>query len=178
MRLDGRFPPYRTVRLGAASSHEDLPVTMRLYSPAFRPGGTIPKAHTADGADCSPPLAWTDPPARVESFAVICDDPDAPRSTWVHWVLFDLPGDARGLDGGLPPTEVLVTGGRQGRNDFGSLGYGGPAPPPGAPHRYSFRLYALDAPLGLLPGATKAQVLSAANGHVLEEVELIGTYGR
>lgn len=152
-------------------------MAMRLLSPAFRPGRTIPTAHTADGTDRSPALVWTHPPEHTESFVLICDDPDAPQGTWVHWVLFDLPRHARGLDSGLPPSESFVAGGRQGRNDFGRLGYGGPAPPPGEPHRYSFRLYALDAPLGLRPGATKAQVLAAADGHVLEQVELIGTYG-
>jgi Raf kinase inhibitor-like YbhB/YbcL family protein len=149
-----------------------------LTSTAFAPGDTIPKKHTGDGADTSPPLTWTDPPAGTKSFAVICDDPDAPRGTWVHWVVFNLPADARGLEEGVPATEKLANGARQGKNDFRKLGYGGPAPPPGKPHRYVFKLYALDAPLDLPAGATKDQVVTAMKGHVLAEGELMGKYGR
>jgi Raf kinase inhibitor-like YbhB/YbcL family protein len=153
-------------------------MTIELTSPAFRDGEAIPRRYTADGEDVSPPLRWGEPPAGTRCFALVCDDPDAPRRTWVHWVLYDLPADARGLDEAAPAEATLPSGARQGKNDFGKIGYGGPAPPPGKPHRYSFKLYALDAPGGLSPGATKAQLLAAAEGHVLGEGQLVGRYGR
>jgi Raf kinase inhibitor-like YbhB/YbcL family protein len=143
-----------------------------VTSPAYRKGETIPKTFTADGENVSPPLQWADPPAGTQSFALIADDPDAPRGTWVHWVLFNLPASERGLgQGAAPPGEA-----KQGKNDFGKLGYGGPSPP-GKPHRYFFNLYALDAPLALQSGVTKAQVEAAMSGHVLAQVKLMGKYG-
>lgn len=151
---------------------------IELTSPAFREGETIPKTYTADGEDASPPLRWGDPPAGTQSFALIADDPDAPRGTWVHWVLFDLPAGERGLGQGTPKEEALPNGAKQGKNDFRKVGYGGPSPPPGKPHRYFFKLYALDAPLGLPAGATKAQVEGGMKGHVLAEGQLMGKYGR
>jgi Raf kinase inhibitor-like YbhB/YbcL family protein len=153
-------------------------MTITLTSTAFQEGQTIPKQHTADGKDVSPPLAWADPPQGTKSFAVICDDPDAPRKTWVHWVLFYLPAEARSLEEGVPAKDTLTNGARQGKNDFGNAGYGGPSPPPGKPHRYFFRLYALDAPLNLAAGATKDQLVAAMKGHVLAEGQLMGRYGR
>ncbi len=153
-------------------------MTIDLTSPAFSEGETIPRQYTADGKNVSPALAWTDPPEGTQRFALICDDPDAPRGTWVHWVLYNLPADARGLDEGVPPQGELPSGARQGKNDFGKIGYGGPAPPRGKPHRYFFRLYALDAPLDLAAGATRAQLQAALQGHVLAEGQLMGTYGR
>jgi Raf kinase inhibitor-like YbhB/YbcL family protein len=149
-----------------------------LSSTAFREGETIPKTYTGDGKDVSPPLRWSDPPQGTNGFALICDDPDAPRGTWVHWVLFNLPGDRRELAECLPAQEVLDGGARQGKNDFGKIGYGGPAPPRGKPHRYFFKLYALDTLLDLAPGATKDQVVAAMNGHVLAEGQLMARYGR
>src|SRR5262245_28348362 len=117
---------------------------MRLTSPAFTDGNPIPRQHTGDGADSSPALAWDDVPAGTGAFALVCDDPDAPRGTWVHWVLYNLPADARDLPQGVPATPTLPSGARQGKNDFGRIGYGGPAPPRGKAHRYFFRLVALD----------------------------------
>jgi Raf kinase inhibitor-like YbhB/YbcL family protein len=149
-----------------------------ITSTAFGEGETIPKPHTGDGADTSPPLRWGEPPAGTRSFALICDDPDAPRGTWVHWVIFNLPADLRGLDAGVPTQETLTNGANQGKNDFGNLGYGGPAPPRGKPHRYFFKLYALDALLELSAGATKEQLVAAMKGHVLAEGQLMGRYGR
>jgi Raf kinase inhibitor-like YbhB/YbcL family protein len=153
---------------------------VKLISSAFAAGAAIPVAHTCDGPDRSPPLAWSDAPAATKSFALIVDDPDAPAGTWVHWVLIDLPGTMRDLPQGVPTRETLADlgGARQGRNDSRRLGYGGPCPPPGKPHRYFFKLYALDAPLGLPAGATKADVLRAMPEHVLAEAELMGTYAR
>jgi Raf kinase inhibitor-like YbhB/YbcL family protein len=146
---------------------------IELTSTAFSEGATLPTPHTGDGADTSPPLAWSDPPANTTSFALICDDPDAPRGTWVHWVLFNLSADTRVLKEAAEPA-----GATQGTNDFGNLGYGGPAPPKGKPHRYFFKLYALDTTLELPAGATKAQVVDAMKGHILAEGQLMGKYQR
>jgi Raf kinase inhibitor-like YbhB/YbcL family protein len=153
-------------------------MSIELSSTAFEQGATIPKEHTGDGADKSPPLHWSSPPSGTQSFALICDDPDAPRGTWVHWVLFNFPGQTRDLQAGIPATANLASGAKQGKNDFGNVGYGGPAPPKGKPHRYFFKLYALDVTLDLPAGATKAQLETAMKGHVLAEGQLMGKYGR
>ena len=126
----------------------------------------------------SPPLHWSEPPEGTQSLALICDDPDAPVGTWVHWVLFNLPAETRELEEGLPTTETLSNGAKQGKNDFGKIGYGGPAPPKGKPHRYFFKLYALDKAVDLSPGATKAKLVEAMKGHILAEGQLVGKYGR
>lgn len=151
-----------------------------LNSPAFAEGAAIPARHTCDGQDVSPDLQWTDPPAGTTHFVLIVDDADAPAGTWVHWVVFDIPGDARGLPQAIPPLETLPApvSARQGCNDFGKVGWGGPCPPPGKPHRYSFRLYALDRGIGLAAGVAKADVERAMRGHVMGQAELSGTYGR
>ncbi len=153
-------------------------MSLQISSTAFSAGETIPKKFTCDGPDVSPKLVWNEPPAKTQSFALIMDDPDAPVGTWVHWVLFDLPGDTKELAEGVPKQEQLANGARQGRNDFGKIGYGGPCPPPGNPHRYFFKLYALDAKLNLKVGATKADVERAMKGHILAQGELVGKYGR
>lgn len=150
---------------------------IRLTSTAFTEGGTIPKKYTCDGADVSPPLEWDNVPEGTKSFALICDDPDAPMGTWVHWVLFNLPADARSLPEAVPPDKELPSGARQGTNDFRKIGYGGPCPP-GGTHRYYFKLYALDTTLDLPAGCTKAQLLRAMEGHVLAEGQLMGKYSR
>jgi Raf kinase inhibitor-like YbhB/YbcL family protein len=153
-------------------------MSIQLSSPAFQEGGPIPQQYTGDGKDASPPLRWADPPEGTKSFALICDDPDAPRGTWVHWLLFNLPADQRELPEGVPAEVALDSEARQGNNDFGKVGYGGPAPPAGKPHRYFFRLYALDTPLDLPGGASRPQLLAAMKGHVLAEGQLMGQYGR
>jgi len=153
-------------------------MTLELKSPDFSSGASIPKQFTCDGADISPALAWNDPPGGTQSFALIADDPDAPVGTWVHWVLFDLPANARSLSQNVPKQEQLADGSRQGRNDFRKIGYGGPCPPPGKPHRYFFKLYALDTKLNLKPGATKKDVERAMQGHILAQAEWMGRYGR
>jgi hypothetical protein len=130
------------------------------------------------GHDVSPPLAWDEPPAATQSFALVCDDPDAPRGTWVHWVLYDLPAATRQLPENAGTVERPAVGGVHGTNDFGRLGYAGPCPPPGRPHRYFFRLYAVDTLLGLAPGATRAHLEAAMRDHVLARGELVGTFGR
>ncbi len=152
--------------------------TMQLTSTAFADGQTIPKKYTADGEDVSPPLRWSGAPEGTRSLALICDDPDAPRGTWVHWVLYGLSPDTRELTEGVPPDPDLAAGARQGVNDFRRTGYGGPSPPPGKPHRYFFKLYALDSVPDLKAGATKAQLVGAMKGHVVGEGQLVGTYGR
>lgn len=151
---------------------------MKLTSTAFQEGETIPRQYTADGKDVSPPLTWSGTPAGTRSFALICDDPDAPVGTWVHWVLFNLPADRFDLPEGLPPERTVMGDARQGTNDFKKIGYGGPAPPRGKPHRYFFKLYALDARLELKDGAGKPQLEAAMKGHILAEGRLLGKYGR
>ena len=149
-----------------------------LSSSAFKAGAEIPKQFSCEGADQSPPLSWSGAPEGTKSFALIADDPDAPVGTWVHWVLYDLPGDTTELRQGLRTDETLPNGAKHGVNDFRKTGYGGPCPPPGKPHRYFFKLYALDASINLNPRATKADVLRAIEGHVLGQAELMGTYRR
>jgi len=153
-------------------------MSLELTSTAFRSGATIPQQYTGDGADRSPPLAWSEPPSGTVSLALICDDPDAPGGTWVHWVLFNMPSKTRELVEGVPTAETLDDGTMQGMTDFGSVGYGGPAPPKGKPHRYFFKVYALDVALDLSAGATKAQLVGAMKGHILAEGQLVGIYGR
>jgi Raf kinase inhibitor-like YbhB/YbcL family protein len=177
-------------------------LTISLRSPAFSEGGMIPKEYTCDGPDRSPPLEWSGVPDSARSLALICDDPDAPMGTWSHWVVFDLPPQVKALEEGIPAeptgavalnqgTEPAVAGNgvgrlalgpdppkaRQGQNDFGKIGYGGPCPPSGT-HRYFFRLYALDAQLGLSSSATRSDVLKAIQGHIVAEGRLIGKYAR
>ena len=152
-------------------------MTLKFTSPDFASGGAIPKQFTCDGADISPALAWSDPPAGTQSFSLIADDPDAPVGTWVHWVVFDLPATARSLAQNLPKTEQLESGARQGTNDFGKIGYGGPCPPHGT-HRYFFKIYALDTKLNLKAGATKKDLERAQQGHVLAQGEYMGRYSR
>ncbi len=156
----------------------ESPMALKLTSPAFETGGTIPKKFTCDGPDVSPALKWSDPPSGTQSFAVIMDDPDAPMGTWVHWVLYDLPAEARELPEGVPKQSELSSGARQGRNDFPLVGYGGPCPPRGPAHRYFFKLYALDGKTGLKAGATKADLEKAMKGHILGQGELMGRYKR
>ncbi len=155
---------------------------MELTTTAFDRGGAIPAEFTCDGTDVSPALSWTGVPEGTKSFVMIMDDPDAPPGTWVHWVLFNLPAGTTELAEGLPRTEQLAGGALQGAcwgvKSLSRVGYYGPCPPPGKPHRYYFRLYALDTSLDLAPRASKAEVLAAAQGHVLAEADLMGTYGR
>ncbi len=152
--------------------------TMQLTSTAFKEGKEIPSKYTCDGRDLSPPLKWGDVPAGAKSLALITDDPDAPVGTWVHWVVYDLPATATELPEGVAKAQTVEGGAKQGFNDFKRLGYGGPCPPRGKPHRYFFKLYALDAPLDLKPGATKKEVERAMEKHVLAEANLMGTYQR
>ena len=149
-----------------------------LASTSFAQGGDIPRKFTCDGADVSPELSWNGAPTGARSFALIADDPDAPAGTWTHWVLYDLPPATSSLPEGVSKTEELSSGGRQGRNDFRKIGYGGPCPPPGKPHRYFFKLYALDRLLNLSPGSSKQEVEEAMQGHILAQAEWMGKYRR
>ena len=151
---------------------------MELKSSAFQSGAEIPRKYTCDANDVSPSLSWDKMPAGTKAFALIADDPDAPVGIWVHWVLYDLPAEMKELPEGTATTETLPNGAKQGVNDFRKVGYGGPCPPPGLPHHYFFKLYALDAPTNLKPRATKQQLLDAMKGHVLGEAELMGRYKR
>lgn len=151
-----------------------------LRSPAFAHQQTIPAdfRHTeVGGKNQSPPLEWTDPPSGTQAFALLCIDPDAPSGEFVHWVLYNIPADARKLEANLGRAERLPNGASQGTNDFDEIGYDGPAPPPGKPHRYCFRLYALKTRLDVPPKATRQQVEKAMQGHILAQAELIGLYG-
>lgn len=152
-------------------------MAFELTSTAFGNGEAIPQQYTCDGPDISPPLQWTSPPAGTKSLALICDDPDAPVGIWVHWVLYGLSADTRELSEGIPKKKVKGDR-KQGKNDFGRLGYGGPCPPRGPAHRYFFKLYALDLEAVLSPGMTKANLLKAIEGHILAEAKLMGRYGR
>jgi Raf kinase inhibitor-like YbhB/YbcL family protein len=150
---------------------------MNLTS-VFEPDGRISPRYTCDGRDDSPALRWSDVPDAVKSFVLIVGDPDAPGGTFVHWVLYDLPPKARVLPEGIPPSESVPGGGTQGLNDFGRVGYGGPCPPAGPPHRYVFTLSALDTQLGLAPRTRAAEVRRAMRNHVLAEAQLVGRFAR
>lgn len=152
--------------------------SMRLTSSAFNANEMIPRQHSCEGEDLSPALRWSDPPNGTKSFALISDDPDAPAGTWVHWVLWNLPAETHELPEGIPTDPKLSNGAMQGMTDFGRSGYGGPCPPPGKPHRYFFKLYALDALLNLPSRARKEEVENAMKGRILAQAELIGLYQR
>jgi Raf kinase inhibitor-like YbhB/YbcL family protein len=146
-----------------------------LKSTAFAAGSTIPSLYTCQGKDISPPLAWTGSPNGTKSYALICDDPDAPIVTWVHWVYYNIPPSVTSLPEAFAKQEKPASGGIHGKSSFGDFGYGGPCPPWGT-HRYFFRLYALDIMLNLETGVKKKEVLKAMEGHILGTAELMGTY--
>ncbi|HXQ25390.1 MAG TPA: YbhB/YbcL family Raf kinase inhibitor-like protein [Candidatus Acidoferrales bacterium] len=151
-------------------------MALRLTTASFR-GSDIPKKFACDGRDISPALAWNDPPKETETFALVMDDPDAPGGTWVHWVIYDLPAAIHELREGVPKDLELSSGARQGRNDFGKIGYNGPCPPRGTVHRYFFKLYALKSKMNLKPGVSKGELERAMKGHILAQVELVGKFG-
>ncbi len=161
---------------GSSQSKREVK-TMKIESSAFEANSLIPAKYTCDGEDMSPPLSWDEPPSGTESIALIVDDPDALGSLFVHWVLYDMPATVRQLSEKIAAVSTLPNGGVQGKNDFDKFGYGGPCPPSGT-HRYFFKLYALDKKLGLEPGVTKDQIVTAMDGHILAAAELIGRYQR
>jgi Raf kinase inhibitor-like YbhB/YbcL family protein len=181
-------PLTMVVLLGACSKNESkenketektggAQMALKITSAAFEEGGMIPSQFTCDGKDISPSLTWTGIPEKTKSIALICDDPDAPRGIWVHWVLFNLPPDVTELAEAIPRGDTLANGARQGVTDFGRHGYGGPCPPSGT-HRYYFKLYALDTMLTLDVKSTKDDLVEAMEGHILAEAQLMGKYKR
>lgn len=150
---------------------------MEIKSSAFKEGETIPAKYTCDDLDISPPVEWSDGPSGTRTFALICDDPDAPKGTWVHWVMYNIPADLLKLPENTPKTETLSSGARQGKTDFGSIGYGGPCPPSGT-HRYYFKIYALDYAPDYKLVITKKELLKLMEGHTLDEGQLMGRYKR
>lgn len=151
----------------------DLTVT----SSAFSEGTPIPREHSCDGGDTSPELTWSEGPEGTASYAIICDDPDAPMGTWVHWVMYGIPNSVTRLSAAVPGEKKLADGTLQGVNDFKKHGYGGPCPP-GGTHRYYFKVYALDTDISRGPGLTKTELLREMEGHILAQGELMGTYSR
>jgi Raf kinase inhibitor-like YbhB/YbcL family protein len=150
---------------------------MRLFSPAFSEGEPIPPKYTCDGEDMSPALEWAGVPEATKSFALIMDDPDAPRGLFLHWLIWNIPGTERGMADGVGAADGSASGGLQGQNGFGKLGYGGPCPP-GGTHRYFFHLYALDTLLDAPGGSSRERVERAMQGHILGQAELMGRYTR
>ena len=181
----------RSIRLGAAvavaatfslacsaASVATTPAQgFELTTSSFLANGDIPVRYTCEGADVSPALRWTDPPAGTRSFTLIVEDPDAPGTVFTHWVLYNLPPNSRALPEALP-AHGEARGARQGRNDFGKSGYGGPCPPPGTRHRYYFKLYAVDRLLDVPSGLSRAEVEKALRGHVLGQAEVMGRFRR
>jgi len=175
-------PPESTTdpaETGAPTGPKEESMPFELTSSAFKQGEPIPIQYSCDGEDISPPLAWSDPPEGTQSLTLIMDDPDAPAGTWDHWILFNIPADIRKLtedaqiEGKNQDPDTIFVGG----NSWGRSNYGGPCPP-GGTHRYFFKLYAVDTTISLLPGASKRELLSAMEGHILAETELMGTYTR
>ena len=154
------------------AAESEVQMKIQVTSSAFTEGGDIPVKYTCDAENISPQLAWSPIPGGTQNLALIMDDPDAPVGTWVHWVLYNLSPDINELSEGVQGVGVV------GKNSWGKAEYGGPCPPPGKPHRYFFKLYALDTELSLQPGATKEDVENAMQGHILAQGQLMGNYGR
>jgi len=155
-------------------------MAMEITSPAFVNNAEVPRKYTCQGEDVSPPLMWSNAPAGVKSFTLICDDPDAPMGVWLHWTLFNIPADKKELSegAGIKDAKELSDGSKQGMNDSGGVGYHGPCPPPGKYHRYFFRLFALDTVLKLKAGVSRKEIEQAMEGHILAQAELLGRYKR
>ena len=164
-------------RAGDKEKEGGAKMEIKVTSSVFKNDGMIPSKYTCDGEDFSPPLQWESVPQGTQSIALICDDPDAPMGTFVHWVLFNLPADIKELVGNIPAGRTLSNGASQGITDFGRIGYGGPCPPSGT-HRYFFKIYALDTKLALPAGSAKHQLLKAMEGHILAQGQLVGKYKR
>jgi Raf kinase inhibitor-like YbhB/YbcL family protein len=162
----------------ARPSRQAPTAAFRITSTAFLNGDAMPKKFTCDGANISPFLAWTQPPKGTASFALVLDDPDAPKHTLVHWLIYDLPGDSSGLPENMPTRAGFESDAHQGLNDFKKFGYGGPCPPSGKTHRYFFRLYALDEVMHLNPGVSRRDLDRAISSHILGKAELMVHYQR
>lgn len=169
-----------TILLSSMSFYCSANAAQRLAvtSSVLKEGATIDKKYTGDGADVSPPLAWSKGPAGTKSYAITCEDPDAPMGTWWHWILFNLKPDTQSLGENVPKVPTLAGGVGQSSNDFRKLGYNGPAPPPGKLHHYLFKVKALDTVLSLKPKSGKQEFSEAIKSHVLAEGQLTGVYKR
>ena len=158
----------------ACGEEPTLPTSLTVSSRAFSSGGSIPSRHTCGGADVSPQLTWTGVPNSAQSVALTVIDPDAPGKPFVHWLIFNMPPTTADL----PEGATAPAGAVQGRNDFGSMGYRGPCPPPGSPHHYHFKVYALDGKVSLPAGSSESSFEDAVKGHVLASGEIVGTFKR
>lgn len=170
--------PCSTLANRLSSSGAEADMSFTISSPSFSSGGAIPAKFTCSGADLSPELKWNDPPTGTKSFALLADDPDAPAGNWNHWTIWNLPANLRSLPQGFSKDARLSDGTEQGKNDFHKTGYNGPCPPPGKPHRYYFKVFALDTTLNLKAGAMKRDLESAMKGHILAQAEWMGRFGR
>ena len=156
----------------------EIPSVIKVNSPSFKNGDFIPQKYTCDGEDVSPALSWSNFPKETKSFVIIMDDPDAPIGTFTHWIVYDIPVSTTSLPENFPKV-AEIDGIKQGINDFRRIGYGGPCPPPGKPHRYFFKVYALNVEsLNVEPGATRKQVEKAMENHIIAKGTLMGKYGR
>jgi Raf kinase inhibitor-like YbhB/YbcL family protein len=164
--------------VSAFSRNPEPTMSLTISSPSFSNGDDIAKKFTCDGPDVSPQLSWTEPPAGTQSFALLVDDPDAPVGNWNHWTIWNIPPTSRGLGEGLTKTAHVADGSEQGMNDFKKVGYNGPCPPAGKPHRYYFKLFALDIKLNLKGQAGKPELEAAMKGHILGHAEWMGRYKR
>ncbi len=151
---------------------------LNLTSSVFENGGYIPDRYTCDGKNYSPPLTWNQVPKGTKSFVLIVDDPDAPVGTWVHWIVYSVPSDLKGLEENIDKEKLNSSGAKAGKNDFGRIGYGGPCPPSGQTHKYLFKLYALDQDITIEEGATKSEIINQIQGRIISETKLIGFYQR
>lgn len=153
-------------------------MSIQIICAAFKEGETIPVKYTCDGENVSPALNWSGAPENTKSFALICDDPDAPMGTWVHWVVYNIPATMTSLPEAVPMKKTVLNNIIQGTTSFRKMGYGGPCPPRGPAHRYLFKIYALDTELNLKAGASENELLKAMEGHILAKGQLMGRYGR
>jgi Raf kinase inhibitor-like YbhB/YbcL family protein len=186
MRIRNAFVGGLVLILAATATAAQTPATITVTSPTIKANETIPVDHTADGKNVSPALAWTGAPANTRQFALVYDDPDVVfgGQTFVHWVVYKIPGTAKGLPADLPIDQVTLTGppeiagAIQGLSGFKRPFYRGPAPPPGKPHHYTWTVYALDAELPLEPGLTRNQLMEAIKGHIIGQGSLVAIYER
>ncbi len=153
-------------------------MSIQITCPAFKEGETIPVKYTCDGKNVSPALNWSGTPANTKSFALICDDPDAPMGTWVHWVVYNIPATITSLPEAIPMKKTVLNNIIQGTTSSRKIGYGGPCPPRGPVHRYFFKIYAIDTNLDLKAGASKNEIITAMKGHILAEGQLMGRYSK